>query len=57
MTVYIACGTMASGDDRGSRPEDDRSGVHFRNKLQTSWNALRMRNVLRGLGVAGSGEA
>ena len=37
--VYIACGTMASGGAMGNRHEDDRSGVHFRNDLQTSWNA------------------
>ena len=30
---------MASGDARGSQPEDDRSGVHFRDELQTSWDA------------------
>ena len=39
LVVYIACGTMASGDTRDSRPENDCSGVHFRDKLQTSWNA------------------
>ena len=39
VTEYIACGMMASGDARGSRPEDDRSGVHFRNELQILWNA------------------
>ena len=36
VTVHITCRTMASGDDRSSRPEDDRSGVNFHNKLRVS---------------------
>ena len=49
--VVPAC---SSGDARGSRPVNDRSGVHFRNELQTSWNApMSFVN----LSVAGRGEA
>ena len=51
VTVYIACSTMASGDARDSWPEDYRSGVHFRNKLQTSWNVLMSFVDLESSGV------
>ena len=37
--MYFVGDTMGSGDARGSRPGNECSGVHFRNELQTSWNA------------------
>ena len=51
VTVYIASGMMASGDARGSRPENDLSGVHFCNKLQISWNVQMSFVDLESLGV------
>ena len=38
VTVYITYGMMAFGDALGSQPKDDRSGVNFRDELQTLWN-------------------
>ena len=51
VTVYITCGTMASGDDMSSRPKDDHSGVNFRNELRRSWNAPKSFVDLYSMGV------
>ena len=51
MTVYITAGMMASGDDGGSRPRVDHSGVNFHCELQTSWNATESYVNLESPGV------
>ena len=42
---------MASSDGGGRRPEDDHSGVTFRDELQTSWHAPRSFVNLESPGV------
>ena len=38
VTVYISCGTMASGDGLSGQPLSDRNGVTFQYELRKSWN-------------------
>ena len=57
VTIYITCGTMASGDLRSSQAIDDRSGVNCRNELCRSWNAPKSFIDLDSPGVVAFGTS